>query len=241
MLRVILAILIFSFSISLSAQDNEISALLKQADRLVKEKKYDEALFHIESVLKAEPLNLSAWEKKVNVMIQADRSRDISNEIEELIKNHSQQPEYLFLRGTLNLVKDKYSKAISDFDLALYLQMPEKYLEKVYLNRGMAYFNTSDFEKAEEDFIAAIEINPLYPAVYHSYGMLKYEQGDYDEAIKHFLKALQFDSENPLIYYNLGMSYFKIDDSDNACYYFNRSCSLNYRNACKVYLLECAP
>jgi TPR repeat protein len=70
--------------------------------------------------------------------------------------------------------------------------------------------------------------------------MLKYEEKEYDEALKYFNKAIQYENDNPIIFYNLAMSYLRSDDMENACYYFNKSCSLGYRNACKVYLLQCS-
>ena len=239
--------LLFLFSIFsvfcqiIAAQNNTIKAELAQADRLTKEAKYDDALQHIDAALKINSLSLDALEKKVNVMLLADREKDISKEIDELIKSNVQQPEYYYLRALLYISKNKPQKAVEDLDNAIYYQMPDKYLDKVYLNRGVAYYDIGDFSKAEADFQAAIELNPKNSTVYHSWGMLKYEEKNYEEAVKYFLKAVQYEDNNPVIFYNLAMGYMRLDDMENACYYFNKSCSLGYRNACKAYMLQCTP
>lgn len=238
--RFLFLIGIITFCFALYGQDDKIKAELVQADRLTKELKYNEALQHIDAALIINNLSLEALEKKVNVMLLADKSKEISDEIDRLIKGSIQQPEYYYLRSLIYLNKQKPQKAIEDLNNAIYYQMPEKYLDKVYLNRGVAYYNIGDFIKAETDFQAALEINPRYSTVYHSWGMLKYEEKEYEEALKYFNKAIQYENDNPIIFYNLAMSYLRSDDMENACYYFNKSCSLGYRNACKVYLLQCS-
>lgn len=239
MQRILFLFWIFLFCQALFGQDETIKAELAQADRLTNEGKYDEALQHVINALAINSLSVETYEKKINILLLADREREISKEIDDLIKEHIQQPEYYYLRALLNMSRQKPQKAIEDLENAIYYQMPEKYMDKVYLNRGMAYYNIGDFIKAEADFQSALEINPKYSKVYHSWGMLNYEERDYEEAIKNFNKAIQFENDNPVIFYNLAMSYMRIEDMENACFFFNKSCALGYRNACKVYLLQC--
>jgi len=240
MQRFILLILLSFISNWLYCQDERIKAELLQADRLTSEVKYDEALQHINAALAIDNLQLEAWEKKVNVMLLADRSKDITKEIDDLIEINRQQPEYYYLRSLLYSSKQKPQKTIEDLENAIYYQMPEKYMDKIYLNRGVAYYKIGDFANAETDFQEAINSNPRNATAYHSWGMLKYEEREYEEAVKYFNKAIQFEDNNQVIYYNLAMSYLRLEDMENACFFFNKSCSLGYRNACKVYLLECS-
>jgi tetratricopeptide (TPR) repeat protein len=227
-------------SCSIFCQDERINGELIQADRLTSEAKYDEALQHIEAALTIDNLCIEALEKKVNIMLLAGKEKEILKQIDDFIEINRQQPEYYYLRALINIGKQKPKKAVEDLENAIYYQMPEKYMDKIYLNRGVAYYNIGDFVKAEDDFKEAIRINPHYATAYHSWGMLKYEERDYEEAIKNFNKAIQFEDNNPVIYYNLAMSYFRMEDMKNACFFFNKSCSLGYKNACKVYLLECS-
>jgi tetratricopeptide (TPR) repeat protein len=240
MQRILFLFGIFIISQTISGQNETIKAELAQADRLTKETKYDEALQHINSALAIDALSVEAFEKKVNVMLLADREREISSEIDGLIKEYIQQPEYYYLKAIIDIYRQKPQKAVENLENAIYYQMPEKYMDKVYLNRGMAYYMIGDFVKAESDFQSALNLNPKYSTAYHSWGMLNYEERDYEEAIKNFNKAIQYEDNNPVIFYNLAMSYLRSDDMENACYYFNKSCALGYRNACKVYMLQCS-
>jgi tetratricopeptide (TPR) repeat protein len=223
----------------LSAQDN-VDALLKDVDKAIADKDYQQALQNIDEVLSVSPNNLFALEKKVNVLYKMDDSKSASNMIDLLLQDEPHNPEFIYLRAVLNMLKEKYSKSLEDFNAAFQYDMPEPYLEKLYLNRGIAYLKLSYYDEAEKDISKAIEINPKNATAYQSRGMLKYELKEYDSALEDFKKSLQLDDNNPIASYNLGMTYYRLDEPDNACFYFNKSCSGGVRNACRMLMMECA-
>jgi tetratricopeptide (TPR) repeat protein len=197
------------------------------------------ALVTLEDILVNDPTFLEAQEKKIDLLSQQERSKDALKDIEEYIVMYPSQPEYYYLRAVLNLQKEKFTKAIEDFDVAINLQFPEKNIYKVYLNRGMANFNNHDFELAELDFEEVIKLDPRNAAAYHGKGMVDYEQNEYENAIIEFQKAISIEDNNPITFFNLAMTYFRLDDKENACYNFNKSCGLGHRNACRLLLMEC--
>ncbi len=240
MQRIFILLALFAFNAPVFCQTDKLRVELAQADKLINEGKYTEALVHIDAALEIDPLYLETLEKKVSVMLQNDQEKDIIRLIDDWIKQYPQQPEYYYLRGIISLYKQKPQKAAEDFENAIYYQIPEKYMDKIYLNRGMAYFYLGKYAEAESDFSNAVEMNPRYSAAYHSWGMLKYEIAEYEEAVELFNKAVQIEDTNPVLFYNLGMTYYRLKEMDKACYYFNKSCSLGYKNSCKFYLLECS-
>lgn len=240
MQRIFIVLALIALNASVFGQTDKIRAQLVQADRLINEKNFTEALIHIDAALEIDPLYLEALEKKASVLLQNNQEKEISKLIDDWIKQAPLQPEYYYLRGIISLYKQKPQKAVEDFENAIYYQIPEKYMDKIYLNRGMAYYTLGQFTEAESDFSNAIEINPKYSTAYHHWGMLKYELREYDEAVELFNKAIQFEDNNPVIFYNLGMTYYRLKEMEKACYYFNKSCSLGYKNSCKFYLLECS-
>lgn len=240
MFRIKIIIGLLLVNLSLFGQRNSIKSELALADKAILSQNYEEALKHVEAALKIDELYLDALEKKVNIMIIDNRSKEISKEIDEKLSNNLQQPEYYYLRAIVNNYRQKLSKAIEDFDNAIYYQMPVKYLDRVYLNRGVAHHKIGNFELAETDFLSAMEYNPRNATLYHSWGMLNYEQRLFEEAINKFNKAIQYGDKRPILYYNLAMSYLRIDDMDNACMSFGKACSLGYKNACKSFMLECS-
>lgn len=225
---------------SLFSQTSNIEAELKQADRYTRNGNYEEALKHIENALDEDALNLPALEKKVSVMILAQNDKGAMKELNQQVEDFPQQPEYYYLRALIYLYKQKASKAVENLDNAIYYQMPEDYLDKIYVNRGTAYYYIGDFQAAENDFKEAIDLNPKNASAYHSWGMLKYEEQLYDVAINYFNKAILYEDDSAITLYNIAMAHYKLDELQDACHYFNRSCGLGNRNACKIYYLECS-
>ncbi len=240
MSRLQLTVFLLITVLSLSAQDSKIiKAEIKQADRLISEKKYSEALVHVNNALNYNELNLDALERKVNIYILSGDEKTAFKELDTKISESPQQPEYYYLRSILFLYKDKPQKAIEDLDNAEYYYMPEKFMYKVNLYKGVAYHYLGEISTAESNFKLAAKQNPRDASIWHSWGMMKYEERQYDEAIEYFNKSIFIRDTDPIAYYNLGMAYFKTDDLKNACYNFNRSCNLNHKDACKIYIMEC--
>jgi tetratricopeptide (TPR) repeat protein len=228
------------FSCNIVAQENKTPEDLKLADQYIEAGNYNQALVLLRDFIFSNPSNIEAQEKKINVLLKSDREKEAYKDIDDLLKMYPSSPEYYYLRAVLNFQKEKYVKAIEDFDKSIELKMPANYTYKVYLNRGMSHFFLQDFDLAESDFKSVIEVQPENEAAYHGLGMVKYEQRDYEEAIKAFQKSLSFDEKNAITHFNMAMSYFRLDQKDNACYHFNRSCALGNRNACKLVMMECA-
>jgi tetratricopeptide (TPR) repeat protein len=242
MLRFIVCCILLSgfltSNVLLSQQGTSDSTMLN-IDKFVATGHTDKALLLIEDILFRDPSNLDIQEKKLNILIQADRTKDAYDDVEKLIIMYPSHPEYLYLKAVLNLQKQKFSKAIDDFDKAITLKMPPKSLYKVYLNRGMAHFYMQDYDLADYDFSKVLELEPKNAAAYHGKGMVKYELHEYEDAVTAFQKSLNFDENNAITHFNMGMSYFRLEDKENSCYHFNRACALGNRNACRLLLLEC--
>lgn len=147
--------------------------------------------------------------------------------------------ELFFARGLLNNSKEKYSKALSDFDKAITLNSNNKVLG-IYYNRGVAYSFLEEYESALADFNKAAELDPSNPNVYYSRGLANYQLANFEASVKDFLKSDELYPNNPVNLYNLGMAYYKSENIENACMYFHKSCSLNNTNACKMIIMVCS-
>ncbi len=99
-------------------------------------------------------------------------------------------------RGYAYLKLQKYSNAISDFDIAIELN-PYNYY--AYNSRGIAkqspklYPEIIDLAGALDDFKKAIEIEPGFATAYFNRGMLYYSFLDYKKAISDFENAIKLN------------------------------------------------
>jgi lipoprotein NlpI len=87
-------------------------------------------------------------------------------------------------------------------------QLPGKYLAFAYNNRGIAYDEKKDFDRAIADFTEAIRLDPKYAAAYDNRGNAYNAKGDFDRAIPDYTEAIRLDPKNAFAYRHRGLAYF---------------------------------
>ena len=83
-------------------------------------------------------------------------------------------------------------------------------------NEGVSFFLKGDFNKAEEIYWKALEVDPNYAATLNNLGMLSLQKKEYKEAEKLFRKALNIKN-NGTYFLNLGHALAnqnKLDDAE---------------------------
>ncbi len=73
---------------------------------------------------------------------------------------------------------------------------------------GTRLCKSGEMQKAEENFLKAIELDPNYPQSYHNLGILQAAQHRTTEAIKNVKKLIELEPDNAEHYCNLGIVYF---------------------------------
>jgi tetratricopeptide (TPR) repeat protein len=69
---------------------------------------------------------------------------------------------------------------------------------EAYFNRGLAYVQVGEYEKAIYDFTEVIRINPRYPEAFNNRGKAYYSEGQYDKAISDYTKAIEINQTRNL-------------------------------------------
>jgi tetratricopeptide (TPR) repeat protein len=70
------------------------------------------------------------------------------------------------------------------------------------LNRGLAYTNAGEMDKALADFNTGEKIDPENPNIYNNRGFIYFKRGQYDRALKDFNRSLALDPGFQLGYLN---------------------------------------
>ncbi len=95
-----------------------------------------------------------------------------------------------------------------------------------YNNRGNAYNIKGEYERATQDFDAAIALNPDYSIALNNRGIVYQNRGMYDQAIGDFTRAIALKSNYFDAINNRGGAYNHTGMHDQAIYDFTRALAL---------------
>ena len=146
--------------------------------------------------------------------------------------------EILINEGTsLGIIKE-YDLSISCFELAGKFAEDEgikkearENLAVTYNNRGVAYHELKQYERAIEDFSKAIELNPNLADGYYNRGFTYHELKQYERAIEDYNKAIELNPKYAVAYNNRRNAYGEIKEHERAIEDYNKAIELNPKYA----------
>lgn len=97
---------------------------------------------------------------------------------------------------------------------------------EAYNNRGNAFRDMQDYDRAMQDYNKALSLNPELEQTYNNRGNIFYDQRNYQMAIRDYNKALSLNADYPLAYLNRGLAYRQLKNDDLACRDFAKACEL---------------
>lgn len=187
---------------------SESEELLKKAQQLIKEKKFQEAVDHLpdETIEAAEPESLRAdlYAEKAKAFYKIEKY-DLSKEgAEKALTINPEQVKALTAMGMYYNKSNEYDKSIEYFNKANKIA-PENHLPHSLL--GLIYYNQKQYNKTIEHFETARKLAPENIATYTNLGLVYSEIRKYDKAIDLCQEAIKIDHTNPSIYFSLGLIY----------------------------------
>lgn len=98
-----------------------------------------------------------------------------------------------------------------------------KNLAWAFNNRGMAYDNKGQYDRAIEDYNEAIRLNPNSASAFNNRGIVYEKKRQYDRAIEDYKKSIGLDPNDADTFYNRGGAYYRKSDYDNAIADYDRA------------------
>jgi len=96
-----------------------------------------------------------------------------------------------------------------------------------YTNRGNAYDDKGEVDRAIADYTKAIALDPNYAFAYNNRGLTYEKKGEIDRAIADYTKAIALDPKNAIAYTNRGAAYYSKGALDRAIADFDEAIKLN--------------
>ena len=100
-------------------------------------------------------------------------------------------------------------------------------LARSYTNRGNAYDDKGDHDRAITDYNEAIRLDPKDANAYVTRGNAYDEKGDHDRAITDYNEAIRFDPQDFNAYSNRGVAYANKGDYDRAIADYDQAIKLD--------------
>ena len=86
----------------------------------------------------------------------------------------------------------------------------------VFFNRGLAYSNKRETDRAIADYSEAIRLNPKYSFALNNRGILYSDKRDYDKAIADYSEALRLAPNYAIALCNRGRAKLKINEASGS-------------------------
>lgn len=99
---------------------------------------------------------------------------------------------------------------------AIWLRQYLRFTAKLHYDQGVAYLQTADYPRAEEEFSAALKRQPRMLEARYGLGCAYVQQQRYREGIATLKEVVKAMPQNGVAYYNLGMAYIAVGNLDDA-------------------------
>lgn len=185
--------------------DDETMDMFSQAEELMKEENYAEALDIYLVILEKHPdiyqthLNIGHCYLKQGDLDKAEAEFTLVLEKIKELHGDLQTDKVTALGalsslGTLYLQKEDYQKGQEYFTQSLELSPEEP---AAAYNVGEIFFSNQKLDEAIKYFELAIQIDKSWPRPYLKLGYVYLNKAEYDKSIENFNKFIQLDPDNP--------------------------------------------
>jgi len=192
------------------------------------DRRWEEAIAVYEKVPQTSPYYL---ETRIRIAANLDRLDALDKAVEVLNALATQRPEEttaIISLGDLLRSHKRYSEAAQAYDRALArVNEPQERHWGLFYARGVALERSHEWDRAEADFLKALELYPDHPLVLNYLGYSWVEQGRHlDRALSMIEKAVEQRPNDGYIVDSLGWVLYQLKDFEGAVAQLERAVEL---------------
>lgn len=187
------------------------------------------ALAFYDAIADTGPLNRRAQIRKAFILAEMNRSGEALKLLEGLTEKYPQSADVRITQGDVYRKESQFSKAVESYSAALEIkgEKLEEYHWPILYARGISYERDGEWDKAENDFKAALALYPDQPDVLNYLGYSWLMKGTNLEQAKQMLEqAVAERPEDAHIVDSMGWALYKLGDYKGALEYLEQAVDL---------------
>ncbi len=177
---------------------------------------------------RSSPLSWTIRLKIANALDDLERTDEAIAELRKLAAERADRPDALVVLGDLLRAKQRWHESIVAYDEALArIDTPDQRHWRPFYARGIALERSRQWQRAEEDFLAALELQPDQPFVLNYLGYSWVDQGiNLDRALEMIQRAVDLRANDGYIIDSLGWAYYRMGNFEDAVVHLERASEL---------------
>ncbi|GBD94174.1 TPR repeat-containing protein YrrB [bacterium BMS3Abin05] len=172
--------------------------------RLLKAKKYDDAIKSFETAIKVDPARAESYQNMAFTYLKKKDIKKAEEIYNKLLKLKNDDPRVYFSLGTIYFNEKQYPNAIKMFKKTIELNPKNK---EAFSYLALTYDLSGNTEKAFDMYKKALKNNPNDQNLEFNLGRLYFQKEDWKNAIDIFGKLAVKHSDDYDVVYNLGNAY----------------------------------
>ncbi len=185
----------------------------------------------IETYRKIAPDSSFGWMVRLRIADQMEELEDIEGaiaELDALSNERKDQFEPMFRKGNVLRANERFKEAVVAYDEAERRlgDIEPRHWTLLYF-RGIALERSDQWDRAEENFLKALELEPEQPFVmnYLAYSWVE-QKKNLDEAKEMLVRAVDLRPDDGYIVDSLGWVYYRVGEYENAVKYLEQAVEL---------------
>ena len=195
---------------------------------LQNQKRTDEAMEELESVININPKNEAAWKNSLQILTQKEDTLGVLTLTERAIRMLPEVPEFYFYRSIALYQQEKYREALDiNFQAIENLaSAPPAVLSTFYGQIADIYFKLEDKQSAFSNYEKALEANPANVYIMNNYAYYLSEEGlDLRKAERMSAKSVELEPNNSTYLDTYAWIFYKQGNYNLARIYIDKAVS----------------
>jgi len=219
--------------LALSLRPDFDVGLMLLGDILTTMDQVDGAVEAYRSVPDDSPLKWAVRLRTANGLAELDEIEAAAEQLKIMARERPERADPLIALADMMRVGERYDEAIEAYDLA-FARIPtleNRHWPLLYA-RGMSLERAKQWERAESDFLRALELEPDQPLVLNYLGYSWVEMGrNLDQAREMIEKAVEQRPDDGYIVDSLGWVLFRLGEYEDAVRFLERAAELRPNDA----------